>query len=84
MGKSRLCMAAVTKRSIPRLFGPHHPSGRLRPAQTAAAECGEPGIYRVRTMAALERVLKWAPGAIEAILQASLLMRSMSPKRSGC
>src|SRR5437868_5535395 len=32
-------------------------------------ERGEPGIYRVRTMAALERVLKWAPGAIEAILK---------------
>jgi transcriptional regulator with XRE-family HTH domain len=32
-------------------------------------ERGESGIYRVRTMAALERVLKWAPGAIEAILK---------------
>lgn len=31
-------------------------------------EAGGENIYRARTVAALERVLRWAPGAVQAIL----------------
>lgn len=43
-------------------------------------EHGEPGTYRARTLAALERVLKWAPGSIEEVLKGGKPTEIEEPK----